>query len=107
MICALLCYRYQDKFDADVSLEFYSVRRTENQKVLKLWADLGLFAHSQGVTIPSQKRFIRYLDRIIKMKDPQQFITSMPTVSVTLIGMTINVTPKYLLTSIPHRLYNF
>jgi protein-tyrosine phosphatase len=50
MICAFLIY-FKEWEDADESMQFYGFARTDNQK---------------GVTIPSQRRFIRYFAELCR-----------------------------------------
>eukprot|EP01126_Amoeba_proteus_P051723 TRINITY_DN6197_c0_g4_i9.p1 TRINITY_DN6197_c0_g4~~TRINITY_DN6197_c0_g4_i9.p1 ORF type:complete len:207 (-),score=44.58 TRINITY_DN6197_c0_g4_i9:194-814(-) len=50
VICAFLAYKYQDKMTAEDALQFYAQRRTHNE---------------QGVTIPSQIRFVRYFGSVL------------------------------------------
>uniref|UniRef100_A0A6B2L3Y8 Phosphatidylinositol-3,4,5-trisphosphate 3-phosphatase n=1 Tax=Arcella intermedia TaxID=1963864 RepID=A0A6B2L3Y8_9EUKA len=54
MICSLLISKYVDKITSDQALSFYAERRTNDNK---------------GVTIPSQRRFVKYYGHLANSKD--------------------------------------
>eukprot|EP01103_Thecamoeba_quadrilineata_P007071 TRINITY_DN1684_c1_g2_i2.p1 TRINITY_DN1684_c1_g2~~TRINITY_DN1684_c1_g2_i2.p1 ORF type:complete len:678 (-),score=132.69 TRINITY_DN1684_c1_g2_i2:254-2287(-) len=76
MICAFLVYRYQSYgITAKDAQDFYAERRTRNQK---------------GVTIPSQKRFVYYYERMLRENYTVEDVAT-PTLLLTTVTLT-NVT---------------
>ena len=73
--CFLLYYYRQDYHDPLQTLRFYAQQRTSNEKVdecstCRFIAIEVLLSCSQGVTIPSQRRYVEYLGHLLNSQVP-------------------------------------